>query len=78
MRCFEDINVVYSEGDVNNLDPVSEMEEVQTELILSDLEICHKKVKKKGMNQLEAQIWEKVYKQLDSGLPVRLLEFSKD
>jgi ribosome-binding ATPase YchF (GTP1/OBG family) len=26
-----------------NLDPVQEMENVQTELILADIEVCHKK-----------------------------------
>ena len=61
VRCFEDINVIYSEGDVNNLDPITEMEDVQTELILSDLEICAKKTKKKGLTVLESQVWQKVY-----------------
>ena len=28
VRCFEDINVIYSEGDVTNLDPIVEMEDV--------------------------------------------------
>ncbi len=28
---------------MTNLDPISEMENVQTELILSDIEVCHKK-----------------------------------
>lgn len=62
MRCFEDTNVVYSEGDVMNLDPIAEMEEVQTELILSDLEICAKKNKKRGVTPSEAKLWERVYK----------------
>jgi small GTP-binding protein len=53
VRCFEDTNVIYSEGDVNNLDPITEMEDVQTELILSDLEICAKKVTKKGLTPIE-------------------------
>lgn len=29
-----------------NLDPIAEMENVQTELILSDIEVCHKKKSK--------------------------------
>ena len=28
VRCFDDINVIYSEGDVTNLDPIAEMDEV--------------------------------------------------
>jgi ribosome-binding ATPase len=79
VRCFEDINVIYSEGDVNNLNPVAEMDEVQTELILSDLEICaRKRQKAKYVNALESQVWEKVYKQLDQGEPVRTLDFKID
>ena len=39
VRCFEDIDVIHVE-DVANLDPVTEMENVQTELILSDIEVC--------------------------------------
>ena len=27
VRCFKDIKVVYSEGDVTNLDPIQEMED---------------------------------------------------
>ena len=51
VRCFEDSRVIYSEGDVNNLDPIGEMEDVQTELILSDLEICARKNTKKGLTK---------------------------
>lgn len=78
VRCFEDINVIYSEGDVNNLDPITEMEDVQTELILSDLEICAKKTKKKGLTALESRVWQKVFEQLDQGEPIRTLEFTID
>ena len=28
VRCFDDINVIYSEGDVTNLNPIAEMDEV--------------------------------------------------
>ena len=78
VRCFEDLNVIYSEGDVNNLDPITEMEDVQTELILSDLEICSKKNMKKGLSQTEINVWKKVYKQLNNGEPVRTLQFNID
>lgn len=78
VRCFEDLDVIYSEGDVNNLDPITEMEDVQTELILSDLEICARKNMKKGLTPREIGVWSKVYKQLDNGEPVRTLEFNID
>ena len=28
VRAFEDLDVIYSEGDVNNLNPIEEMEDV--------------------------------------------------
>lgn len=65
VRCFKDTDVIYTEGDVMNLDPVSEMEDVQTELILSDLDICSKRTKKRGLSELETRVWDKVFKQLD-------------
>lgn len=54
------------------------MEDVQTELILSDLEICAKKTKKKGLTPLEAKVWQKIYEQLDQGEPIRTLDFTID
>ena len=78
VRCFEDIDIVYSEGDVTKLDPVTEMEDVQTELILSDLDICAKKKKKKGQNAAENALWDRLYTQLDQGKPVRILDFTID
>ena len=61
VRCFSDINVIHVE-DVTNLNPISEMENVQTELILSDIEVCNKKKNKKGMTQKESLVWDKVFK----------------
>lgn len=45
VRCFEDVDVIHVE-DVTNLDPIAEMENVQTELILADIEVCSKKKSK--------------------------------
>ncbi len=77
VRCFSDIDVIHVE-DVTNLDPISEMENVQTELILSDIEVCNKKKNKKGMTQKESQVWDKVFKALDNGEPVRQIPFTFD
>jgi ribosome-binding ATPase len=52
VRCFSDINVIHVE-DVTNLDPISEMENVQTELILSDIEVCQKKKGRKNLSTKE-------------------------
>jgi len=51
------------------------MENVQTELILSDIEVCSKKRNKKNLTPKEAQVWDKVFKQLDNGEPVRTIPF---
>lgn len=70
VRCFEDIDIIHVE-DVANLDPISEMENVQTELILADIEVCSKKKSKSKLSAKEQQVWEKVFKSLDDGKPVR-------
>lgn len=54
------------------------MEDVQTELILSDLEICLKKKNKKGQTNQESNLWTKVFNQLDRGEPIRSLDFTID
>ena len=77
VRCFSDINIIHVE-DVMNLDPISEMENVQTELILSDIEVCNKKKGKKNLSTKEQQVWEKVFKRLDNGEPVRSIPFTFD
>ena len=77
VRCFSDINVIHVE-DVTNLDPISEMENVQTELILSDIEVCNKKKGKKNLSTKEQQVWDKVFKCLDNGEPVRSIPFTFD
>ena len=61
VRCFHDIDVIHVE-DVTNLDPVSEMENVQTELILSDIEVCSRKRQKHKLSSKEQGVWEKVFK----------------
>jgi ribosome-binding ATPase YchF (GTP1/OBG family) len=57
VRCFTDLEITYSEGDITNLDPITEMEDVQTELILSDLEICSKKRSKHKNTKAEEEVW---------------------
>jgi ribosome-binding ATPase len=77
VRCFPDLDIIHVE-DVANLDPISEMENVQTELILSDIEVCSKKKNKKGMTVKEGLVWDKVFKSLDDGKPVRSIKFTPD
>ncbi|HYN58206.1 MAG TPA: redox-regulated ATPase YchF [Rubrivivax sp.] len=84
VRCFEDENVIHVAGKV---DPVSDIEVIQTELCLADLGtvekslIRYQKVAKAGQDK-EAQRLVEVLKKcqavLDQALPVRGIPFSKE
>jgi len=84
VRCFDDENVVHVAGKV---DPVSDIEVIQTELCLADLATVDKglqrytKVAKAG-NDKEAQrlvaVLRKCDAALNEGQPVRSIAFSKE
>lgn len=74
VRCFEDIDIIHVE-DVMNLDPISEMENVQTELILADIEVCSRKRNKFKTTKQEQLVWDKVFQALDNNKPVRSIDF---
>jgi GTP-binding protein YchF len=84
VRCFEDPNVVHVAGKV---DPVSDIETINTELALSDLAAVEKqlsrnaKVARAGGDK-EAQrlvaVLEKVQAALDQGSPARTVPLSKE
>ncbi len=83
VRCFEDGNVVHVAGKV---DPLSDVETINTELALADMETVEKTLaresKKAKSGDKEAialcAALEKVQKHLDQGQPVRTLGLSKD
>jgi hypothetical protein len=84
VRCFDDENVVHVAGRV---DPIADIEVIQTELCLADLTTVEKslarytKVAKAG-NDKEAQrlvdVLAKCQAALDRALPVRSIAFSKE
>jgi ribosome-binding ATPase len=84
VRCFDDENVIHVAGKV---DPVSDIEVIQTELCLADLATVEKslarysKVAKAG-NDKEAQrlvdVLVKCQAALDQARPVRSIDFSKE
>ncbi len=84
VRCFEDPNVIHVAGRV---DPVADIEVIQTELCLADLSTVdkalarHTKVAKAGGDK-EAQRLVDVLKKcelaLNAGQPVRSVDFSKE
>jgi len=84
VRCFEDPDVVHVAGKV---DPVSDIETINTELALADLDTVEKQISKhakvaqttgeKDAVRLVAAL-EKVRKVLDAGKPARTTELSKE
>jgi GTP-binding protein YchF len=84
VRCFEDANVIHVAGKV---DPIADIEVIQTELCLADLAtvekslVRHTKVAKAGGDK-EAQrlvdVLKKCEAALNRGEPVRSIDFSKE
>jgi GTP-binding protein YchF len=84
VRCFEDPNVIHVNGRV---DPIADIEVIQTELCLADLATVEKslqrysKVAKAGGDKEAARLVEVLKKcqaALDEAKPVRSIEFSKE
>ena len=83
VRCFDDDNVVHVAGKV---DPISDIEVINTELCLADQETVGKalqKVTKLGRSgdktaKLEQEQLEALMAHLDQGLPVRSMDLSED
>ncbi len=83
VRCFEDDNVVHVDGSV---DPLRDIEVIQTELNLADLDTVEKRIQrsrkqaKSGDKQLQAEvaILERVEAALNDGIPARAVDLSDD
>lgn len=83
VRCFEDPDVVHVHG---GIDPIRDMEVIETELILADLDQVSKRLPKiekqaKTGDKESAKflpIYEKIQKGLNEGRPARLIPFSPE
>ena len=83
VRCFEDSDVVHVDGRV---DPASDVEVINTELVLADLETVQKarqrteKVAKSGDKAARARlaVLERVETAMDAGQPARALDLGED
>ena len=83
VRCFDDENVIHVAGKV---DPVSDIEVIQTELCLADLgtvdKALHRHQKTARSGDKEAAklvgILDKCQTALNQGIPVRALDFGKE
>ncbi|SCZ57925.1 redox-regulated ATPase YchF [Thiohalomonas denitrificans] len=83
VRCFEDENVVHVSG---KIDPVSDIEVINTELALADMETVEKgiaraeKAAKSGDKEARAKLalFQQLQAHLDEGKAVRALELTDD
>lgn len=83
VRCFEDENITHVEG---GIDPVRDMEIINTELCLADLESVDKKRTKTaklaqaGIKDAKVilPVYEKVFSVLQEGIPARTLDLDED
>ncbi len=83
VRCFEDPDVVHVDGKV---DPLSDVETINTELILADFETVEKalarveRVAKSGNKEATAQkeLYQSLVNHLGEGKPARLFENDKE
>ncbi|HVP09462.1 MAG TPA: redox-regulated ATPase YchF [Burkholderiales bacterium] len=84
VRCFEDPNVVHV---ANKVDPVSDIDVINTELALADLAAVEKQLQKhakvaKAGGDKEAQrlvaVLEKAQAALDEGKPARAVDWAKE
>jgi len=83
VRCFVNDNVVHVAGKV---DPLSDIETLQTELALADLQAVEKAAQRTGKTMKSGDkeaiklnaLLDKLRAQLDQGKPVRALDFEKE
>jgi GTP-binding protein YchF len=83
VRCFEDSDVIHVNGSV---DPIRDIEVIETELMLADLSTVEKRVEriaklaKSGDKVASAQmaVLEKVKTALSAGQPIRVLKLSPE
>mgnify|MGYP000851911939 FL=1 len=83
VRCFDDNDIVHVEGSV---DPARDIETINLELIFSDIEAIEKRIERtrKQMKsgdkkyQIELNLLERIKETLESGKPVRSMNFETD
>lgn len=82
VRCFDDPNVVHVGG---KIDPISDIEIINTELILSDLEILERRLQKTQKNlkgdkalQAELDLLLQVKATIEKGLSARTLDLNEE
>lgn len=83
VRCFEDSSIIHVEGSV---DPIRDIETVNTELILADMETVQKRLERVEKSvragdktaMVEKELLMKINNALCAEKPARMLEFNED
>ncbi len=82
VRCFDDQNVVHVEG---KIDPISDIETINTELILSDIELVERRLNKAQKNlkgdkslQVEIELLKRLFDVLGNGISARTMDLTED
>ena len=82
VRCFEDPNVVHVDGKIN---PLSDIETINLELILSDMELLQRRIQKTTKNlkgdkslQKELDLLNKINAFLEEGKSARAMDLTDD
>ncbi|MBP6491413.1 MAG: redox-regulated ATPase YchF [Clostridia bacterium] len=82
VRCFDDPNVVHVDGKIN---PLSDIETINMELILSDMEVIDRRLQKAQKNlkndkslQAEIDVILKIKDTVEKGLSARTLELTDE
>lgn len=82
VRCFEDENIVHVDG---KIDPISDIETINMELILSDMEMLDRRITKTQKNlkgdkslQSELDLLKRVYDFIAVGKSARAMELSDE
>lgn len=82
VRCFDDPNVVHVDGKIN---PISDIETINTELILSDMEFLERRLQRLQKNlkgdkslQTEIDLVQQLLKVLGQGLSARTMDLTDE
>ncbi|MDD4378079.1 MAG: redox-regulated ATPase YchF [Eubacteriales bacterium] len=82
VRCFENDNIVHVDGRIN---PLSDIETINTELLLSDMEVLERRIQKTTKNlkgdktlQAELDLLNKIYAFLGEGKSARAMELDDE
>lgn len=82
VRCFDDPNVVHVDG---KIDPLSDIDIINTELILSDMEVLERRIQKTQKNlkgdktlQAELDLLLRIKETIEKGLSARTLDLTEE